>query len=167
MKTILTFAVILITAVTGFSQKVTDVVDPKNVNYEFLSQLVIDEVNKYRVDHWLHKLKISEPLQKDSKTWANYLAANNVLYHDTTGGFSEALHRGSGGGLGMTYLNFAKGVVNSWKDSPPHNAILLSSKSKYIGFGNTVIDKAKGWPVDFAVLRVSTYSHDPAIDYVR
>ncbi len=167
MKTEITFILIIISVTSSFAQKVTDVVDPKNVNYEFVSQLVIDEVNKYRVDNWLPKLKISERLQKDTKAWANYLAANDILVHDTTGGFSEAIHKGGGVGLGNNYLTFAKGIVNSWKDSPPHNAILLSARSKYIGFGNMVVDLPCKWPTDFAVLRVSTYSHIPAIDYER
>jgi len=154
MKKILVILLVLISTI-GFSQKPTDImISPmyplkenlsnktKQINYEYLSKLIFKEINEYRKSKNLTELKWDNALSDDCYTWVDYLCENTEFRHPTylehdlfktqfNAECLATLHNCS-----ETYLDNAKDVVNRWKNSRPHNALLLSSEDNFYGKGN-------------------------------
>ncbi len=166
MKKILVILLVLI-SITGFSQKPTDImISPlyplkektsgktKQVNYEYLSKLIFKEINEYRKSKNLTELKWDNILAEDCNSWSYYLCENNEFRHPTylehdlfkTQFNVECL--ASIINTSETYLENAKHVVNRWKNSRPHNALLLSSEDGFYGKGDAICIGAVGLVTD-------------------
>jgi len=84
----------------------------------------ITALDKYRAERGLPQLILVERIVEDSRRWAGYLSRTNRFYH---GSGQENLAVGSESG---------ERILRQWRDSPGHNAKLLSRQDTVCGIGN-------------------------------
>ena len=91
---------------------------------------ILDLINKYRAENNLSQLRMNDILQKGAQRQADAMAAEDTLFHSSDSGVAEVVAWG--------YRLNAEEAVQSWKDSPKHNAILLTPDLTSAGVGITV-----------------------------
>jgi len=97
-------------------------------------KLVLDSINKARVEHKLNKVSISKPLEKSSALKGSYMKKYNFYAHNWNG-ISWTWFIPIEGELGenLSYTASPKEVVRLWLNSPTHRENLLNPRFKYIG----------------------------------
>lgn len=92
---------------------------------------IINEINGYRMEHRLGTLAPNPALDGEAQTWANRLAAENNVYHNT-----GLINRGYGENIvaAGTYCGPVC-LVDLWKNSPGHNENLLDAGYRSAGMG--------------------------------
>lgn len=103
-------------------------------------------VNRQRVQRGLPRLRLAGCAETVAKRWSEHLAVTGEFYHQS---MSDVLNRCdaryAGETLGRGTMT-PRGLVKLWMQSPPHRAVLLSSKSRRIGVGATY-DSTGRWVV--------------------
>ena len=101
-------------------------------------------INVKRSHHGLGKLRFQSCTDGTAERWANYLASNDLFFHQDMGNIldkcnayyaGETLGRGSISPRRLVYL---------WMHSPAHRDVLLSHYAKRIGVG-AYIDSYGQW----------------------
>ena len=104
-------------------------------------------VNNKRRANGLRALKLDRRLQKAAGRHARDMVRNHFFAHQRSGGpsFTTRLHRagwyGSAWGETLAYgcgsMGSPRSTLRMWMNSPPHRAILLSSRYRQGGLGVT------------------------------
>jgi len=99
-------------------------------------QEAIEELNQIRRSHGLPGLRSSDSLHRSASRYAREMIRRNFFGHsariDVAGQFrsaGEALAMHTGWGAQP------RGTVSQWMNSPPHRALLLSSRFRWVGMG--------------------------------
>jgi uncharacterized protein YkwD len=113
-----------------------------------IEQSMIALVNGYRVDHGLAPLKANGALMRAARAHSRDMAEHDYFDHTSQDGeqFSQRLSRfgyhwqsageAIGEASGLVSPNAAADqAVTMWRQSPPHNRILLTGSFKAIGIG--------------------------------
>ena len=108
---------------------------------------IMQKINAYRTSKGLVALKMNQALMQAASShagWLTYGGANVDMAHPHTGALgSDAADRAKLKGYGhtMVWETWAPGnlcevdVVQMWKDSPAHDAIMLQPDARDFGFG--------------------------------
>ena len=94
-------------------------------------------INVRRAAHGLPRLKFASCPDGTAEVWSRHLASTDEFYHQSMTGLLDkcnAMYAGETLGRGTMS---PRTLVQMWMDSPPHRAVLLSSKSRRIGIGAT------------------------------
>ncbi|GAB3597104.1 Cysteine-rich secretory protein family protein [Corynebacterium faecale] len=93
------------------------------------ARYVLDLINAYRAENGLRPVALDGGFANGAGQWAQYLADSGMGPHHPEGGnFWEA----------VAYANSAEQAMQSWKNSPPHNRILLESQISHGAVGLAV-----------------------------
>jgi uncharacterized protein YkwD len=111
---------------------------------------IVKAINVQRTHHGLHRVKLVKPLARTAGSWSAAMARSGTLAH---GDFAARLRgAASRSPLGETIALAVGGeatldrqVVQMWMHSPPHRAILLSSRVRHVGVGRA--RGSAGWYV--------------------
>jgi uncharacterized protein YkwD len=105
----------------------------KDINITYLEKLTLEEINKYRVSKGIPKLIISESACESCKRHNEWMYCENKFEHSHDNCYENLLiiplyaH--------TTYIKMAKEIINSWKESMPHNKNLLTMYAVNFGIG--------------------------------
>lgn len=94
-------------------------------------------INVRRAAHGLPRLKFASCPDGTAEVWSRHLASTDEFYHQSMTGLLDkcnAMYAGETLGRGTMS---PRTLVQMWMHSPPHRAVLLSSKSRRIGIGAT------------------------------
>jgi len=104
-------------------------------------------VNNKRRAYGLHALGLNRKLQRAAGRHARDMVRNHFFAHQRAGGpsLTTRLHRagwyGSAWGEALAYgcgsMGSPRSTLRMWMNSPPHRAILLSSRYRQAGLGVT------------------------------
>ena len=110
-----------------------------------LEHVVLDQVNAARVERGLVKLRVYGALWDLAGDRATTMAARNVLSHTVAGSLTGSLDARHIGwyyaGETIAYATggrtaaAARALVDLWRNSPPHWALLMSDRLNYVGVG--------------------------------
>jgi uncharacterized protein YkwD len=113
-----------------------------------IEQTMLTLVNSYRAQHGLVALKASMPLMHAARFHSRDMAENDYFDHTSPDGeqFSQRLSRfgfrwtsageAIGQASGLTNPTDAAGsAITMWRESPPHNKILLTGSYRSVGIG--------------------------------
>ena len=107
---------------------------------------VVAEVNALRLSAGAAPLEASPALERSSRRWARRLARRGVLRHsrmrENRKGFrrlGEVIERQPG------RIPTPQAAVAAWAGSPPHRAVLLDPKLRFIGVGHAAGKGATYW----------------------
>jgi uncharacterized protein YkwD len=113
-----------------------------------IEQNMLTLVNDYRAQHGLGALKASAPLMRAARFHSHDMADNGYFDHTSPDGeqFSQRLTRfgfhwlsageAIGQESGLTSPTDAAGsAITMWRESPPHNKILLTGSYRSVGIG--------------------------------
>jgi uncharacterized protein YkwD len=131
------------------------IVTPENMSYKLLDQLTWEECNKYRATKNLVPVQRDETIETAAAHHSYYQQFYSSLqhgedqeiphrqefqenYNKVYGGAAEICLYNWGTLGGMTYREVAQKNIQQWANSPGHNAIMISNRYKYNGFGNCV-----------------------------
>lgn len=100
---------------------------------------VVKLINKYRIAHHLHILTPSNALHASALEHSQDMVANSYFDHR---GFPERVRRhrnatlvGENIAYGGGQYGTPSGTLTLWKNSPPHNKVLLTAKFRRVGVG--------------------------------
>jgi uncharacterized protein YkwD len=113
-----------------------------------IEQSMISLVNAYRAQHGLGPLKTNNALMRAARFHSRDMAENSYFDHASQDGeqFSQRLSRfgfrwssageaiGQASGL-TSSVSAADEAITLWRQSPPHNRILLTGGFKAVGIG--------------------------------
>jgi len=135
MKQLITLLLVLISLI-GYSQtKPTDIIKEGDIDTLFIEQLIFQHINDYRKSRKRSELKWDEEVAEGSRNHSKWMTDNDVFMHDTVGGhfFNECIMATVILTDFQTYEDLA-GRIEVWKNSPGHNAALLSDRGNdYLG----------------------------------
>lgn len=132
MKKLL-IAILVIISTSTFATEPTDTLRIKTLDMEFLEQLVIEEISKYRVNSGKSPIVWDSTLSSQCREYSEKL--KHDFKHDTNSPYHGECISNTGYNAGATYLKNAKTIVKIWQDSPGHNYILLLPNSTMGGMG--------------------------------
>jgi uncharacterized protein YkwD len=131
---------------------------------------VLADINALRAQHHLQPLRLSAPLSAAALAHTNEMAADGYFEHESADGSAfwkriEGFYpsrRSSYWAVGENLLWAspdidADGALQSWLDSPPHRANMLSPKWREIGIASVHATAAPG---DFAGQDVTVVTTD-------
>lgn len=103
-------------------------------------------VNKRRANHGLRRLRLADCPEGTARRWSRHLAEEGDFYHQS---MTRVLDRCdavyAGETLGRGTMSPRK-LVRMWMHSSGHRAVLLSTKSRRIGIGASVMTDGR-WVV--------------------
>lgn len=94
-------------------------------------------INVRRAAHGLPRLKFASCPDGTAEVWSRHLASTDEFYHQSMTSLLDkcnAMYAGETLGRGTMS---PRTLVQMWMHSPPHRAVLLSSKSRRVGIGAT------------------------------
>lgn len=99
-------------------------------------------INEYRQENNLTTLEKQRDLEYSAFHKALHMASYDYFAHESPNGytmrsfitFSKISYQQAGENLALGF-NTPQAVLEGWKNSPEHNAIILDSRYKYIGLG--------------------------------
>lgn len=98
-------------------------------------------LNTYRQNNGLGAVSRSSCLTNAARDWSKSMSANNNLVHSNSSFKDSYCGGGVFGGTGEIILwdgsiaAFASTALNTFKNSPPHNSIMLTGSYDYVGVG--------------------------------
>ena len=137
----------LLSTTLGISQSPNDTIYIDNINIEYLENLILEEINQFRMGYEYQTFEMSEKGRRGCRSWSNKLIIENSYYHNRN--FFECLAKTSISDGKYTYGNFSKHIVNMWINSPKHKEGLLIERvgypyPLYSGVGVAIGDTFKG-----------------------
>jgi uncharacterized protein YkwD len=135
MKKLFVILSILISSV-GYATEPTDTFKTESADIEFLEKLVLKKISEYRVSNGVKYLVWDDTLGKGSRDHSEWMVKNNKFEHaKNINSLGECIIITSDGAGICTYDKVANFIVNGWKESPGHNAILLQKWDDIGGIG--------------------------------
>lgn len=103
-----------------------------NTNTDAESKEVFAKINEYRASRGLKPVAYSQSLADQAQIWADHLKSEggDKIYHMPNLGYFETIALGRGG---------TNTPVEQWKNSAPHNAILLNPNVGSGGVGRVQV----------------------------
>lgn len=141
---------ILLIPTLGTSQSPNDTIYIDSVNIEYLEDLILEEINRFRTTIYgvdVNTFEMSEKGRRQCRAWSNKLIIENSFWHNRN--FFECLAKTSISDGKYTYGNFSKHIVTMWINSPKHKEGLLIERPGYpyplySGVGVAIGDTFKG-----------------------
>ncbi|MBI5542068.1 MAG: CAP domain-containing protein [Bacteroidia bacterium] len=133
----------------------SDIIKISSLNYKLIDSLVWIECNIYRKEKKLNPVLWNDTLYLGSIHHSQYQAYYNIIGHgetDSLPGKTESqkhynkmryfcaeicLKRSFIEGK-TTYTELAKAIIEQWKNSPGHNAIMITPKYKFNAFSSAI-----------------------------
>lgn len=109
---------------TGNTGK-TVVVDGVRMTHNEARMLTL--VNEYRAKHGLNKLKASQKLYDQSRSWSKVMAGQDKLYHSGDNVYENVAYN---------HDITPEAIFTMWKNSPGHNANMLAPDVHVFGYSN-------------------------------
>jgi len=128
MKNLITI-IFLLSTTLGLSQSPKDTIYVDSVNIEYLENLILEEINQFRMGYEYQTFEMSEKGRRQCRSWSNKLIAENSYYHNRN--YLENLAKSSISDGKYTYENFSKRIVNMWINSPGHKKALSEQRPGY------------------------------------
>lgn len=119
------------------SQSVTDTLFRDKINMKLLEKASIDELNRYRKSLGLKALIVDSTLSRNARSHSNWMMERKVLEHSNYG-YGECILYG-GYAPKLPYTVSGVGIINTWRNSPPHNRIMTTPYYTKVGFGVSII----------------------------
>ena len=146
MKNLITI-IFLLSTTLGLSQSPNDTIYIDNINIEYLENLILEEINQFRMGYEYQTFEMSEKGRRQCRSWSNKLIMENSFYHNRN--YFENLAKLILSDGKYTYENFSKKIVNMWINSPRHKEGLLVERAGYpyafySGVGVAIGDTFKG-----------------------
>lgn len=111
-------------------------------DYNGNAQIILDEINKYRVAHGLKKVQYSPTITRIAQDESDRAVRDENFNHSMRFLSDSRAGRWTAAGE-VTALDYSinpKGLVNWWKNSPSHKSFLLNPNIEVVGIGVTFVD---------------------------
>ncbi len=109
------------------------IIHRENIDLRYLEKLCMEVLNEYRLSKGVNILKVDSNLCKSSIKHSQWMEKNNKFQHSHSGVGENILELSINWGL--TYKLMSEAIIQSWIESPPHNANMLDSGYKFMGLG--------------------------------
>lgn len=150
MKNLISILILLFTTL-GISQTPNDTIYIDSINIEYLEDLILEEINRFRTTIYgvdVNTFEMSEKGRRQCRAWSNKLNMENSFIHNHN--YHECLAKTTLYDGVNTYGKFSKHIVNMWINSPGHKKALLVQRlgypyPLYAGVGVSVSDFYTGY----------------------
>ena len=132
----------------------TDTLEIDSNGIKYLEYLTVVEINKYRMSKGLLPVEWNDSASYECRKYSEFLRKENKFGHFAPLSHHDGENISNTGYNGAdTYEENAKTIVQIWKDSPGHNALLLLEDAKggavgivlEGGFGNGMINTYRSY----------------------
>ena len=168
MKKLLVLLVLLVSQFVCGQDHRNDTVTETFFDVETMNLLMIERMNKMRVENNLPEFIVDTTLMRLSNRHAKWMAENDIYCHTSDKrtpywgdhryyNFAENCMMYHSIYLGDTHKTLSKGVVGSWSHSEAHNNNILDSTNLYIGVGSYQVVNEKGQKCQYFVAQFRSF----------
>jgi uncharacterized protein YkwD len=168
MKKLLLSLILLVCQFTYGQDHRNDTISETFFDVETMNNLIIEEINNYRIEHGLPKLIVDTTLIRLSNRHAKWMAENDIYCHTSDKrtpysgdhrlyNFAENCMMYHSIYMWDTHLRLSKGVVVGWEKSDGHNKNLLDPTNLYIGVGSYQVVNDKGQKCQYFVTQFRSF----------
>jgi len=167
MKNILILFVLFSVSVFGQTHR-NDTVTKTFFDVQTINLLMIEHINKFRVENGLPEFIVDTTLMRLSNRHTKWMAENEIYCHTSDKrtpywgehryyNFAENCMMSKSIYMGHTHYTLSKNMVGGWKNSDGHRANILNANNLYIGVGSYQVVNDKGQKCQYFVAQFRTF----------
>lgn len=145
-----------------------DTISETFFDVETINLLMIEHINKFRVENGLPELVVDTLLMRLSNRHAKWMAENDIYCHTSDKrtpyfgdhrfyNFSENCMMVKSIYLWDTHYKLSKNMVGAWENSDAHRTNLLDPTNLYIGVGSYQVVNDKGQKCQYFVAQFRSF----------